>query len=140
MLNEFFNGLLDFNIKISKGNHDANLSPPSNVVIKKEIIFCGVGMLHGNAMPTGRIMMQQTIVIGHEHPAIRSNDNSLIPAYMIYSINPKKASSRYKNFNRKAKLISMPSFNHLIVGSEDSHISPLLKNNIFSKSGAIAAI
>lgn len=140
LINEFFSSLSDFDIKIAKGNHDANLSLPDNVLMKKEIVFCGVGMLHGNAMPSSRIMMQRIIVIGHEHPAIRSDSNSLTPAYIIYSINPAMAAGRYKKFNSYAKLISMPSFNHLIVGNERLNISPLLKNNIFSKRSTVAAL
>jgi metallophosphoesterase superfamily enzyme len=57
-------------------------------------------------------------------------------AWGIYRLNLKEAQSNYDKFNEKIKMISMPAFNDLIVGTtidknSKKRLNPLLSNNIF---------
>jgi hypothetical protein len=119
--------LLDFfgskNITAVKGNHDILLDPVLkkrglNVVPwvkRKEVLIT-----HGDREPDN-LKGVKTIIMGHEHPAIRISDGPRSEIFKAFIM------TTYK----RRRLIVMPSINPLIGGSDfltSRHMSPLLKN------------
>jgi uncharacterized protein len=146
LLKEFFDALSKFEIKIVAGNHDAHLAELIDHEVVKELVVGNFGFLHGNRKPDQSIMMLDYIISAHDHLAVRIKEkNGAIyeqKAWGIYSINKRMAKSSYDKFNEKIKLVSMPAFNDLIIGTtieklSASRMNPLLNSKIFSKNAEI---
>jgi hypothetical protein len=144
LLKNFFRQLESFNISIVAGNHDAHLGEIISHDVKREIILGNVGFVHGNRKPDENIMKLDYIISAHEHIAVRIRERSGATyeqkAWGIYRLNLKEAKLSYNKFNEKIKLISMPAFNDLIVGTtieknSKKRLNPLLNNNVFDYSG-----
>jgi uncharacterized protein len=140
LLKEFFEQLKEFNIKIVSGNHDAHLDKIIEHEVEKELIIGNFGFMHGNRKPSEEMMTLDYIISAHDHIAVRiSEPNGAFydqKAWALYELNKEKAQSAYEKFNASIKLISMPAFNDLIIGtpvekSPREKLNPLLSADIF---------
>ncbi len=145
LLKSFFKRLEGFQIGIIAGNHDAHLGDIINHEVHKELVLGDFGFLHGNRKPSQEMMGLDYIISGHEHIAVRIREKSGAvyeqKAWAFYELDKKKALSEYEKLNHKIKLISMPAFNDLIMGttvdkSSKNRLNPLLSNNIFDYGSA----
>lgn len=145
LLKRFFSELGGFDIRIIAGNHDAHLSEVLDMPVEKDIVIGNFGFFHGNRKPDERMMMLDYLISGHDHIAVRMRDISGAyyeqKAWAIYQLNKKTAKLGYKSFNSRIKLVSMPAFNDLIMGTTiekrtKNMLNPLLSSNIFDYKSA----
>ena len=110
-----------------KGNHDMILGPIArkrNVKIVDYYLIGKVLITHGDRMPKEEILKQaDTIIIGHEHPAITLKDGARVETFKCFM------KGKYKRKN----LIVLPSFNAIVEGTNmirDKTLSPFLKQSL----------
>ncbi len=144
-ISEFFSLLNGLNVRIAVGNHDGHLNELVKAPIEDEIIMGNVAMLHGHMWPSEEAMSKDYLIVAHNHVAVSIKDekNALYTqkAWMISNVDPGGAKERYKEFNKKIKLVVMPAFNDLITGkpvgiSDEKHINPLFRNRVFDYENA----
>ena len=114
-------------IILIKGNHDTILGPIAkkrNVRIADSIIIGKALITHGDKLPDKETLRKaDTIIIGHEHPAVSLKDGPRIETYECF------LKGRFKGKN----LIVQPSFNNLIEGTDilkHKILSPFLDQNL----------
>ena len=82
------------------------------------------------------------IFVGHNHAAVSMVDKNKgfysQKAWLIATVNRKKAADVYKEFNKTATLVVLPAFNDLITGmpvnevlERSEHLSPLFRSGVF---------
>lgn len=143
LLRQFFRELDGFKINIVGGNHDAHLADIIGRRVDKELIIGDLGLIHGNRKPSSEFMLLDYIVSAHEHVAVRIRDSNGVlyeqKAWAIYKVNRSAAKSDYPAFNPDIRLISIPAFNELIMGTViekgKSGISPAIASNLFGRRG-----
>jgi uncharacterized protein len=129
---QFINFLRDRfqNIILIKGNHDP-LTPiianKSGLEVHREFELGDFLVMHGDKIPDNwDDIQQETIIIGHEHPAIGLRSGERLEKMKCYL----KGTFRDKN------LLVMPSFNFIAEGSDILHeksLSPFLKDNVLNQ-------
>ncbi|HLC62624.1 MAG TPA: metallophosphoesterase [Candidatus Nanoarchaeia archaeon] len=114
-------------IILIKGNHDTILGPIArkrNVKIVDYYMIGKVLVTHGDKIPKKDILNQiDTIIIGHEHPAVSLKDDARVETFKCF------LKGKYKGKN----LIVLPSFNEVVRGTNimrDRTLSPFLKQNL----------
>lgn len=137
-LRDFFNILRSVDVRIVKGNHDANLDDilmnmGFKIPITKELLLEDVALMHGNALPSADAVMKKYIVCGHGHVAAHLNGVDS-KAWLVAQAG-KGMEKNYEKHNKSIKLVAAPAFNRLIIGSRigyetEEHI-PLLNNELF---------
>ncbi len=106
---------------IIKGNHDSIMGPIAkkrNVEFKSSHIIDNIIILHGDKIP--KIIKQDTIIIGHEHPAITLREGAKKEIYKCF----------LKGKFRNKTLYVLPSFNFTSEGTDITYeklLSPFLK-------------
>lgn len=111
-------------VVLVKGNHDTILGPIARKRHAKVVNNIGIGKVlvcHGNKMCN--IKNYDTIIIGHEHPAVTLKEGPRIEQYKCF------LRGKYKGRN----LIVQPSFNSLVEGTNllrDEILSPFLQKNL----------
>lgn len=110
-----------------KGNHDIMLGPiarKKDVFIDKNYFIGKTLICHGDIVPEKELLNKcDTILIGHEHPAIALSKDKRIEKFKCF------LKGKYKN----KTLIVIPSFNPLTIGTDVIHgqiLSPLLKGSL----------
>ncbi|MGI0100746.1 MAG: metallophosphoesterase [Candidatus Micrarchaeaceae archaeon] len=139
LLKQFFKSLEGFNTVVVAGNHDAHLGNIIDCNIVKELVIGDFGFIHGNSKPDSAMMRLDYIISAHDHVAVRIVQESGAiyeqKAWAVYNLDRKEAKSEYSSFNDDIKLVSMPAFNDLIMGTaidaSKKRINPLLRNGIF---------
>jgi hypothetical protein len=134
--------LLDFLLKHSKeiilvkGNHDNILGPIAekrNVKIVEYFMVDNVLIVHGNKIPEKEIIERcNTIIIGHEHPAVSLRDDARNEKFKCF------LKGRFKN----NELVVMPSFCLATEGTDvlsENLLSPFLKQDISNFDAIIVA-
>ena len=112
-------------IILIKGNHDTILGPIAkkrNVRIVDSFAAGKVLIVHGDRIPND-LKSCDTIVIGHEHPAVSLKEGPRIEQFKCF------LKGKYKGKN----LIVQPSFNAIVEGTDilkDKILSPFLKHNL----------
>ncbi len=110
---------------VLQGNHDVKADSLAeafpSVKIKAEYELGDLFFLHGHSEPKQISPAVQTIVIGHEHPAVGLRDpvTGRVELYKCFLVGPYGG----------RKLVVQPSFNPLVPGSDltrERSISPLL--------------
>ena len=161
---ELFEDILEkiSDISVIQGNHDGDLEPllPSAVkVFPPDGIIIGenikIGLFHGHAWPSPKILATSTLIMGHIHPVIRIRDASglwiLKQVWMKTKCYGEKIAEAYlkqrgvkrgnskeifeKKYNvtlSNPTLIVMPAFNESVGGVsvdnvEDNSIGPILR-------------
>jgi len=145
LLRGFFKSLEDFKINVLAGNHDAHLGGIVGIEVHKELIIGDMGFMHGNRKPGDEMMSLNFIVSGHEHLAVQIKEPTGAvyeqKAWAIYKLGRKAAKQEYGRFNPKLRLISMPAFNDLIMGTvidkdRKSRMNPLIRSSVFDSAKA----
>ncbi len=144
-LREFFDELKALDVKIVRGNHDANLESilsglGFDIDISREILLEDVALMHGNALPSAQAVMKKYIICGHGHIAAHLNGVDS-KAWIVAPVGD-GMKDKYENYNEEIRLVAAPAFNRLIIGSRmgfetQEHI-PLLNNKLFDFSKAKA--
>lgn len=142
-----FNALEGYRVRVIRGNHDAYISEITSAEVREELLIGRFALLHGNKWPSAKAMQKDYIMTAHNHISVTLKDKRggyyRYKAWLIAKINEKEASKRYKRFNKNAKLIMMPAFNALIMGTpiqkhNSGNINPLVRNNVFDyASGSV---
>ena len=136
----FFDQLGRFDVTIIAGNHDAHLGDIIDTPIKRELILGRFALLHGDKNPSDNAMMCDYIVTAHSHPIVRIKDtNGAIydeKVWLMAALNKTAARKAYDNVNSGIRLIVMPAFNSLIMGTSlgrfySESANPLIRNRIF---------
>ena len=136
----FFDGLKDYDVVVTRGNHDPHLEEIVSVRVVDELVINGFAFLHGHRWPTESAMRCAYIFAGHNHVAVSFVDKNRgfynQKAWLVSELNRKAALEKYPNVNKEIKLVVMPAFNDLIIGMPvnevyDENLSPLFRNNIF---------
>lgn len=128
-------------IILVKGNHDGGMErvPGIEVVEAEGFAYRGLGIFHGHAWPSDEVMGCGKILMGHNHPAVKTI-SGWKPVWVKCTGENKKIRENYPECRGKKELVLMPSFNPLIGTNIDGMggLGPLLKNNLFKIDGAIA--
>ncbi len=126
-------------ITIAQGNHDGILRNivPRTVRFRSPYGFRDgeVGFCHGHAWPFKKVMDAQTLVMGHNHPAVGFRDRlgrrEIVPCWMRAPF--RRSTKRYPKLPRET--IVVPAFNELCGGMpvNDLHarfIGPLFRRGL----------
>lgn len=115
------------NLIFVQGNHDRALIPIAEkrgIQVVDHIIEKKILIIHGDKEPDDDVMKKvDTIIIGHEHPAISIVEGARIEKYKCYLL------GNYKNKN----LIVQPSLNLINIGTDivnEKTLSPFLDTDI----------
>lgn len=112
-------------IILVKGNHDTVLGPIAskrNVKVVEYFTFGRTLIAHGDKAPDA-IKDYDTLIIGHEHPAVSIKDGARVERFKCF------LKGNYKG----KSLIVQPSFNAIIEGADllrDKALSPFLKQSL----------
>lgn len=137
-LREFFQVLEGIKIRIAKGNHDAHLDELMErmgleIRVEREILLGKTALMHGNRMPSEEAMGRDYLIMAHGHTAVK-NGGDAEKAWLIAKVG-KRARLEYPLHNRKIRLIIVPAFSNLIVGTglKEGYqkFIPALNNNVF---------
>ena len=139
LIKSFFDELKDFDVRIIAGNHDAHLDEILNVETDREYVLGEFGFLHGDKKPDEETMLCNYILTAHNHATIRMRDkNGAVyeeKVWIVADVVSRGAGGLYKDFNKNTKLIVLPAFNDLIMGTaisrEQQSRNPLFKNRVF---------
>lgn len=124
--------LLDFcekhcnKIILIKGNHDTILEPiakKKKLEVVDDYKLNELFFLHGDEIPGEIPAGVNTIIIGHEHPAVSIMDPPRVEKYKCF------LKGKYEKMN----LIVLPSFNLITEGTDilkEQLLSPFLKQNL----------
>jgi len=125
LVNRFINFLSNYaNLIIIKGNHDNSLKyiVDKDIEIIDKVLLGKTLIIHGDKLaPKESLRKIDTIIIGHEHPAISIQSGSRIEKFKCF------LKGKYERKN----LIVMPSCNLFIEGTDvlrEKLLSPFLKN------------
>lgn len=128
-------------IIVIRGNHDGGIESSNciNVVPSDGLVYGKLGLIHGHSWPKEELMQCEFLVMAHQHPLVSVKDTlgkkHNEPAWIIADIDVKNALKKYKNVNKKMKLILMPAFNPFlgttINSTKNEQIGPILNNKLF---------
>ncbi|MEM4272244.1 MAG: metallophosphoesterase, partial [Candidatus Bilamarchaeaceae archaeon] len=128
-------------IILVKGNHDGGMerAPGIEVVEAGGLAYNGVGIFHGHAWPSEEVMECKEILMGHNHPAVKTK-SGWEPVWVRCEGNGNEILKKYPSCRGKRELILMPSFNPLLGTNIErmEGLGPALKKNLFKIDGAIA--
>jgi len=130
---------------IVRGNHDGGIEGcGAKIIPSGGLVFGVLGLMHGHGWPSEECMQAKYIVSAHQHPMLsivdRSGKRHSEPVWIIADSDKKNISEHYRKFNPDIRLILMPAFNPLVGSSfkpSDSHLGPVLSNNLFKTNAAI---
>lgn len=142
-IQQFFRKLEDIKFIICRGNHDSHLGEilekiGANATISKEFSTESSAFLHGNAMPSESLMKKRMIFIGHGH--FSAKILGFERKAFILSKPGEGISLIYKKWDRRIRLLALPSFSRLVFGtdicsSRTSNI-PLFRRHVFEVEGS----
>ncbi len=138
-----FERINNYNIKIIKGNHDGGIEE-LGLPVYDELIIGKVGLIHGHAWPSEKIMKCEKILAGHQHPQLEQYDRfgkkHSEPVWVFVPPNKNEISKKYQRFNENIELILIPAFNPLVgypINKSVKKLGPLLNNNLFKLKDAL---
>ncbi|MEM3227337.1 MAG: metallophosphoesterase [Candidatus Micrarchaeaceae archaeon] len=141
----FFDSLSDYEVHVVRGNHDAHLSEIIGLPLEDELLLGEFALLHGHMWPSKKAMMKKYIISAHNHIAVSMKDskgaNYFYKAWLV-SREGHNIGKYYPRHKAGIKLISMPAFNDLIVGtsitrfSMKENLSPIFRNGVFDYESA----
>ncbi len=136
-------------VEILPGNHDGNirsLVPKSTTVHNAHGIVIGkekrIGLMHGHAWPDPKLLKTDTIVTGHNHPAIEFRDElgarMTEPVWMRYKIDSLKLPNKLQREidGEGPEFLVCPAFSELISGATLNQRPPEEIPGPIFKSGA----
>ncbi|MDE1833261.1 MAG: metallophosphoesterase, partial [Candidatus Micrarchaeota archaeon] len=137
----FFDALRGLEVIVVPGNHDAHLREIADCEVREELVLGGVAFAHGNRNPTEAEMMADYLVTAHSHACVRMRDSVGAfyeqKVWLVSELNRRKAAASYGDYSKRLKLVMMPAFNDLIMGTAVTRglkntISPMLRSGLFS--------
>lgn len=144
-LRRFFETLKGVRISIVKGNHDGDLEKvmgnfaPDIEITKEKIMGC-VALVHGNAWPSEQAMRQRYLISAHGHFAVDVDGKN--EKAWLFAKAGKGMGKRYGRSNKNIRLVIMPAFNDLILGtqvSEDTkNRTQFFRQDVFDWKSSIA--
>jgi len=127
-------------ITLVKGNHDGGLEkiPGLEVIGPEGFVYQKLGIFHGHAWPGEEVLACKNVMMGHNHPQIKFA-GVWIPAWAELKADKKIIEKKYPDYNKRIKLILMPSFNPLLGTdlSKNIGLGPVLRNKLFKLDTAI---
>lgn len=125
-----------YDVEIAVGNHDGNISAiiPGDIKIhsSRGFSFQGIGLFHGHAHPSDRVLKAKNLVAAHIHPIV-----SFDMSFGTRMSEPCWLKAKLKN-NPEKSLVIMPAFNLLCGSAINSHKlkprAPILKIIEFEES------
>jgi putative SbcD/Mre11-related phosphoesterase len=145
MLKSFFRAIEGFEVSVIVGNHDAHLSELIGIETNKELIIGDIALTHGHSMPSEQAMGCNYLITAHNHIALAEKTKNGTfkeeKAWLVTSSNMKNAAKYYDHFNKNIKLIVMPAFNDLIMGTpvnsfKREKMGALFSSGLFTMRGA----
>lgn len=132
-------------IYVAQGNHDGLLRHIAPRVVKFRsphgFRIDDVGFCHGHAWPYKKVMEADTLLMGHNHPAVAFRDSlghrQILPCWMRVPF--RRSHERYPRLPKEA--IVVPSFNGLCGGTPVNDIraeflGPLFVGDLLDVAGA----
>lgn len=135
---------LPVKVNIIKGNHDVGIESimhAENVVFGKVRgeIRGQVGFFHGHTWPRKELLNCKYLVMGHSHPVLVLKDSlgvqTRLPCFIesrpVWTKLIERYPSKLDEYNRKLKVIILPSFNKLFGGTGfnvETPLGPMAKN------------
>ncbi|MDR0523175.1 MAG: metallophosphoesterase [Candidatus Methanoplasma sp.] len=120
----FFERLLNRfdEVGVVRGNHDTMIEDflPDDVRVHPAtgIRIGDVGLAHGHTWPSARVMSSETLVMGHDHPAVMLTDGaggrSTEPCWVRGRF-ARESSDRYERLPKG--FVIVPAFNRMLGGS-----------------------
>jgi putative SbcD/Mre11-related phosphoesterase len=143
LIKEFFRELDGYEIRIVSGNHDAHLNEIIDREILRELVVGEFGFIHGNRRVGENMIGLDYIMSAHEHLSARIVDkNGAVynqKVWAISKLNKKEAMLSYEKFNKDIRLVSIPAFNELIMGTAlekgKKRMNPQISGGIFTNRG-----
>jgi putative SbcD/Mre11-related phosphoesterase len=150
-LPEFFADLAKLTrVEIVPGNHDGDIEGmvPSGVVIHgpKGMVLGRrrrVGLIHGHAWPSPKVLKVELLVAAHNHPAVEFRDElgarTIEPVWLRCRIEPKKFPEKLRNAVEGGgpELLVMPAFSELVGGGTVNRAIPEELLGPMFKAGAV---
>ena len=142
-IQQFFRRLEGIKFIICRGNHDSHIGEMlermgANATILKEFSTESNAFLHGNALPSESLMQKGMMFIGHGH--FSAKILGFERKAFILSKPGEGAGKLYKKWNRKIRLLALPSFSRLVFGTDirSSRASniPMFRRHIFELEGS----
>jgi hypothetical protein len=145
---DFFEDLLDRfdTIEVVRGNHDTMIEEflPPKVRIRPAsgIRVDDVGFVHGHTWPSEEVMCCDTLVMGHNHPAVMFRDGvgrqMTEPCWFRGSFS-KTENDRYPKL--PSRFIVVPAFNRMLGGSPinvvgEDLLGPILNSDLLDLDNA----
>lgn len=131
---------------IVRGNHDTSIEEfvPGRVRVHPAsgAVIDGVGLAHGHTWPSGEVMSQRTLVLGHEHPTVLFRDGVGARASEPCWMRGRFADSEDSRYARlPEEFVVVPAFNRLLGGSPmnvegSDFLGPVLNSGIVDVNGA----
>ena len=145
-IKHFAKSLSNLEVVALRGNHDAHMEEIMGIKLADELMLGDYALLHGNKWPSKEAMSKKALITGHNHVAVRIIDSNggaySEKAWLIADID-EKAAKRFYTSHKAKKLVVMPAFNPLILGTavgaerkDEDNISPLFRNGVFDYSNA----
>jgi len=134
-------------VDIVKGNHDGGIEGmlPSGIEIhgtRGIVVMRKIGLMHGHTWPSPELIKAETIIAGHNHPAVEFKDRMggriIAPVWLNSSIDVDRLPPSLKKLVRKRspKLIVLPAFGELVGGAPVNREMPEELIGPMFKSGA----
>jgi hypothetical protein len=128
-------------IILVKGNHDGGMErvPGIEVIGAEGFAYKGLGIFHGHAWPNEDVINCKRMLMGHNHPAVKTG-TGWKPVWVRCAGENKKIKEKYPTAKGKKELILMPAFNPLLGTNIDGMegLGPVLRKKLFKIDGAIA--
>jgi uncharacterized protein len=137
----FFDALSGLDVVVVPGNHDAHLRDIVDCEVKDELVIDRMAFAHGNRNPTDAEIKADYLITAHSHASVKFRDSTGTfyeqKVWLVSELSARKAASAYESYNKKLRLVMMPAFNDLIMGTAitkglKSSISPMLRSGLFS--------
>lgn len=121
-------------VTLVKGNHDGGMEGHGydmEIIGPEGFVYCGVGLAHGHAWPSGEVMACRELVTAHQHPKVRTAEGSE-HVWLFAEPNPTEIRRHYPDAGGKCRLIVLPPFNQLVGGTiVERGLGPILNNKLF---------
>lgn len=125
LIRSFFDSLKGMEVTVTAGNHDAMLADIVDVNIVKNLRLGRFYFAHGYGRLGETGDGVDCILMGHMHPAIETERNGIRDAQKVWCI--------YKEENGDKRLVSVPAFNDLIIGTDVNKYDKLLFASSFRR-------
>jgi putative SbcD/Mre11-related phosphoesterase len=127
-------------VHVTLGNHDGDLryflSDWVNIHGPGGFVHRKIGIFHGHAWPTSKVMACDTVIMAHQHPTVQFietlGERDSRPCWVKSQFLRENIQEKYPH--SQAKVIIIPTFNPLLGGTalntKEKLLGPVMKNNL----------